>query len=109
MVCDNVNPPKFWWIDPDAKFHQVPAYGHWDWGKAFLHLKKGYSLEDANKEVYQKMAEHGWFRVVLTDYMGKTVLEYDQPKRHFPSNRQIKSIKDLGIEVGADEVKPIWY
>ena len=101
--------PSMFWIDPDANLHKVPYLGHWDTGKDILIKKYGVSLEDADKDVYTKMSEHGWFRVAFVSYQGKNILEYDVPRIHKPSARQIKSIKDFAIEIGADEVVPLKY
>lgn len=102
---------KFWWLDPDGKHHRVPMYGHWDWGFHFLTKMKGVPEQDVRNDVYGTMAEHGWFRLVLVEHMGKKIMEYDVPPvgKPRPTDRQRKAIKDLAIEEGADEIMPIYY
>lgn len=102
--------PKFWWLDPEGKFHKVPAYGHWDWAFTYLTKVIGIPEEKAKKDAYGIMAKyHRFYRVVLTEYGGKTILEYESPKDYPPSPRQLKAIKDMAIELSADEINAIRF
>ena len=96
----------FWWMDPDAKLHKVPRFGHWDWAKIFL-KSRGIQVED--DKIYTTMASLHWYRVTFTEYGGKTTIEYDNPKKYPMDRRQVQAVKDLAIEQHADEVTPVTW
>ena len=93
---------RFYWMDPNGRMHPVPRYGHEEWAEKFLR-QTGDSPK--NYDVYEAMDKLRWYRVIFTEYMGKKIVSYDHPKLRSPSPRQLKAIKDLAIELGADEVE----
>ena len=101
--------PKFWWLDPSGTLHQVPAYGHWDWALIYLTQKEHFDKEEVEKNVYGNMLKLGWARVALFEYNGRKALEYDVSKRRPLTPRQLKELKDIAIEEGAEEIIPHPY
>lgn len=93
---------RFYWMDMNGKMHPVPRFGHEFWATDFLSRLNKYPRDN---DVYGAMAHLKWYRVVFTEYMGKKFITYEFPEGRPPSPRQVKAIKDLGIELGADEIE----
>jgi len=100
---ESTSADRFFWMDPNGKFFPVPPYGHEFWATQYLIKIKRYPL---NQDAYEAMERLRWYRIVFTEYMGKKTLSYDHSRNRPPSTLQLRAIKDLAIELGADETKP---
>ena len=108
MVNEQMS-PKFWWMSPEAKLHRVAPYEHYPWAQKYLMTHEGYPPEEVEKDVYALMAQLGWVRVPLFDYMGKKTIEYDFSKYRPLTQRQMKELKDMAVEEGVEELIPHAY
>ena len=93
---------RFYWMDPNAKLVPVPRYGHEEWAELFL---KQTLQSPKDHDIYGAMDRLRWYRIIFTEYMGKKIVSYDHSRDRPPSSRQLRAIKDLAIELGADEVE----
>lgn len=98
----------YWWLDPNLKFHPVEHEGHSEFAWDYLtHEKHMQPDEIKGGDVYYIMYGLGWVRVGLARYMEKWILTFNYEPGKYPTNRQIKALKDLAIEKGADELRDI--
>jgi hypothetical protein len=97
---------RYYWMNPEGEFIKVRQYGHDEWATDFL---TKYNMMPDDGDVFTAMAKLGWYRVVFFYWSGTPTIEYSFLKSHPPSRRQLKSIKDLGIELGAQDIVPVSF
>jgi len=92
---------KAWWLDPSAKFHEVykddPQYGHFYWARDYLQKNKSWDMSNPNSPSYILIRD-GWIRVTF-NYYGDSAIHFDYSKSKKPSQKQMKELKDLAIEL----------
>lgn len=84
------------WMDTDGKFHEVNYEQHREWARQYLGDRGITTFDNSYTELYKM----GFIRVVI----GGSELYYNyyniEGKRIPPTQKQMKSLKDLAIEQG---------
>lgn len=94
---------RWWWMDRNNKFHDVPIEGHGVWAERFL-KKIHYPLNHHDRyttKLYYIMYSLGFIRVgiVLFDSREPTIV-YEYDLKNPPDYHKIDLIKQLGTEYG---------
>jgi hypothetical protein len=96
---------RYWWMDPNLKFHPVEHEGHTGFALRYLSQKNIDYRMTGYKGHYEEMFQLGWIRLGLAPYQGKYILGYNYSPTKPPTSRQKKAIKDFAIEIEADEIR----
>lgn len=83
-------PNKFYWLDPNGKFHQVGIDGHLDFAKSYFKNK----VLKPREELYKL----GWTRVVLVGYMGQKLLHFNRGYGSRISSIQMEKLEEFAID-----------
>ena len=96
---------KFWWMNPQGKLHRVMKIdadtGHRESAIDILTVMGVKPLPD----VFQQMYQYGWLRVGFIGEGNYFTLSFNAGYGKEPNIRQMSSLKDLAIELKADEIR----
>jgi hypothetical protein len=96
---------KFWWMDSNGNLKQVSKLtAHTGHPEAAIEILKSLGLAP-EKDIYTQMYDLGWLRVAFTGQGSFYTLSFNTKFGKSPNNAQVRALKDLAIELGADEIK----
>lgn len=93
---------RAWWMDPQGKLFDVykddPRYGHFNWARDWLKARNQKSESPAFV-----LIQDGWIRITYNYYLNK-ILHFDHSKSRKPSNQQMREMRNIAIEIGAEKM-----
>jgi hypothetical protein len=106
---DDTDEWRYWWMDPDLKFHPVEHEGHAGFAIHYLISK---SINPKGKDHYYLMYDMGWVRVGSSWFQGKKTLTYNYRPEKPLNDKQHRALNNWAKEQDCvemrDNVKGKW-